>query len=304
MTERIITDSNGRKHITTEPLLHTPAQQQEPKLPEFYARFEDGLVSVYQRREDATPLLLLRENLPDKQPAQQEPVISKGAYDGAREDLAIWKKRALEAEALNRKFIADINGQTFMGEPAQQEPVAWKLVPTEPTEEMLKAMDECSKEGYDERLYAGHAASVYMAAIDAAPEQPAQQQEPVYWQWRRKDQPWSLEYTFNSEVQVTTKDSERRALYTSPQPAQQQSAERGEPKAYIHRQGNHWEVSVRMLLDDEKARGWTEEPLYTSPPAQRTPAEVLDWLADQHRAQCGEDRPIQEWIRKMKEMLP
>ena len=49
--------------------------------------------------------------------------------------------------------------------------------------------------------------------------QPAQQQEPVYWQWRRKDQPWSLEYTFNSEVQVTTKDSERRALYTSP-PAQ------------------------------------------------------------------------------------
>ena len=58
--------------------------------------------------------------------------------------------------------------------PAQQEPVAWKLVPTEPTEEMLKAMDECSKEGYDERLYAGHAASVYMAAVDAAPEQPAQ----------------------------------------------------------------------------------------------------------------------------------
>jgi len=40
------------------------------------------------------------------------------AYAGAREDLAIWKKRALEAEELNRKFIADINGQTFMGEPA------------------------------------------------------------------------------------------------------------------------------------------------------------------------------------------
>ena len=40
------------------------------------------------------------------------------AYKGAREDLAIWKKRALEAEALNRKFIADINGPTFVGEPA------------------------------------------------------------------------------------------------------------------------------------------------------------------------------------------
>ena len=32
---------------------------------------------------------------------------------------------------------------------------------------MLEAMDECSKEGYDERLYAGHAGSVYMAAWDA-----------------------------------------------------------------------------------------------------------------------------------------
>lgn len=51
---------------------------------------------------------------------------------------------------------------------------AMKLVPAKPTEEMLKAMDECSKKGYDERLYAGHAASVYMAAVDAAPTTPAQ----------------------------------------------------------------------------------------------------------------------------------
>ena len=55
---------------------------------------------------------------------------------------------------------------------AQPKPVAWKLVPIEPTDEMLKAMDECSTEGYDERLLAGHAASVYMAAVDAAPTPP------------------------------------------------------------------------------------------------------------------------------------
>ena len=54
----------------------------------------------------------------------------------------------------------------------EQEPLAWKLVPVEPTYEMLKAMDECSTEGYDERLYAGHAASVYMAAVDVAPTPP------------------------------------------------------------------------------------------------------------------------------------
>jgi len=65
---------------------------------------------------------------------------------------------------------------------------AMKLVPVEPTEEMLKAMDECSTEGYDERLYAGHAASVYMAALDAAPTQPlrhehAEQLAKLGWQY-------------------------------------------------------------------------------------------------------------------------
>ena len=62
------------------------------------------------------------------------------AYQGAREDVAIWKKRALEAEDLNRKFIAEINGPTYMGEPAQPAPSVpegWKLVPIEPTENMI-----------------------------------------------------------------------------------------------------------------------------------------------------------------------
>ena len=54
-----------------------------------------------------------------------------------------------------------------LAQPAQ-EPVAWKLMPRDATDAMLKAMDECSTEGYDERLYAGHAASVYMAAWDAS----------------------------------------------------------------------------------------------------------------------------------------
>lgn len=62
---------------------------------------------------------------------------------------------------------------TMVAQP-EQEPVAWKLVPIKPTREMLEAMDECSTEGYDERLYAGHAASVYMAAVDAAPASPQQ----------------------------------------------------------------------------------------------------------------------------------
>lgn len=42
--------------------------------------------------------------------------------------------------------------------------------------------------------------------------------------------------------------------------------EQSEPDGYIHRQGNHWEVSGRFLSDDERARGWTEEPLFAHPP--------------------------------------
>lgn len=68
-------------------------------------------------------------------------------YHGAREDLAIWKKRALEAEELNRKFIADINGQTFMGEPAPavaHEPVAgWiQFVDGKQTQNFCRDKDE------------------------------------------------------------------------------------------------------------------------------------------------------------------
>jgi len=35
-----------------------------------------------------------------------------------------------------------------------------------------------------------------------------------------------------------------------------------------------------------------------------TPEQTLDWLADQHFDQCKEKRPAQDWIRKMKSMLP
>lgn len=35
-----------------------------------------------------------------------------------------------------------------------------------------------------------------------------------------------------------------------------------------------------------------------------TPEQTLDWLAQQHFDQCREERPIQDWIRKMKSQLP
>lgn len=48
------------------------------------------------------------------------PTISKAAYDGAREDLLIWKKRALEAEKQLAEIKAanvQIEGQPAVGLP-------------------------------------------------------------------------------------------------------------------------------------------------------------------------------------------
>ena len=66
-------------------------------------------------------------------PADAQPAPSfADAYQGAMEEVAIWKRRALEAEDLNRKFIAEINGPMHMGEPAQPAPIipeGWKPIP-------------------------------------------------------------------------------------------------------------------------------------------------------------------------------
>lgn len=89
------------------------------------------------------------------------------AYQGAMEEAAIWKKRALEAEDLNRKFIAEINGPTHMGEPAQPTPSVpdgYKLVPIVSTDEMDNAgADHCDG-------YLSTAQAVWDAMLAAAPE--------------------------------------------------------------------------------------------------------------------------------------
>ena len=56
-------------------------------------------------------------------PADAQPAPSfADAYQGAMEEVATWKRRALEAEDLNQKFIAEINGPMHIGEPAQPAP--------------------------------------------------------------------------------------------------------------------------------------------------------------------------------------
>ena len=73
--------------------------------------------------------------------------------------------RMRRSEKWSPEDTAHRAGGLPMVQPEQEQNL--KLMPREATPEMLKAMDECSTEGYDERLYEGHAGSVYMAAWDA-----------------------------------------------------------------------------------------------------------------------------------------
>jgi hypothetical protein len=54
------------------------------------------------------------------------------------------------------------------------------------------------------------------AAVLLDRQQRSPSAEPVLWQWRRKSDAWSLQYTFNSDVVATTDDSEVRPLYAAP----------------------------------------------------------------------------------------
>ena len=95
------------------------------------------------------------------------------AYQGAMEDVAIWKKRALEAEDLNRKFVAEINGPAYMGEPAQPAPIipeGWKLVPIEPTETMVSAGSCASSLPGPHYISEGCAQQCWKYMLAAAPE--------------------------------------------------------------------------------------------------------------------------------------
>lgn len=99
-------------------------------------------------------------------PAQPAPSFAD-AYQGAMEEVAIWKKRALEAEDLNRRFVAEINGHTHMGEPVQPAP----SVPNpfrDLIEEIVKEADDYEKRTGD--AITGWIPKARAALLKAAPE--------------------------------------------------------------------------------------------------------------------------------------
>lgn len=85
---------------------------------------EDGGASIKDALYDGAQwMAAVNPPNPQDQNESAQPAPSfADAYQGAMEEVAIWKKRALEAEELNRKFVAEINGPVCMGEPAQPAP--------------------------------------------------------------------------------------------------------------------------------------------------------------------------------------
>ena len=138
------------------------------------------------------------------------------ALQAAREAL-----KALAQQAQEPVKWSDYEPDGVHHNKPEQEPVAWKLMPRDATDAMLKAMDECSTEGYDERLYAGHAASVYMAAWDEAPTPPQRtEQKPVAWRapnWGHGDDEWVYR-DFDDPVLIADgkPSPNNEALYTAP----------------------------------------------------------------------------------------
>ncbi|MBB3010693.1 hypothetical protein [Cupriavidus alkaliphilus] len=106
------------------------------------------------------------------------------AYVGAREDLAIWKKRALEAEDLNRKFMREINGPTHMGEP---------VIAAEPAraDRQGVALSRYTPGIAEDKVRGGQIAVMYQRAdgdyvklSDARASSSRAEVEPVAWQYR------------------------------------------------------------------------------------------------------------------------
>uniref|UniRef100_A0AAU8GSC1 Uncharacterized protein n=1 Tax=Pseudomonas phage PACT201 TaxID=3230130 RepID=A0AAU8GSC1_9VIRU len=98
--------------------------------------------------------------------AQPSPAGEYGdAYQGAREDIAIWKRRALEAEQALRQAH---NGQTFMGEPLVQ--------PYEAPREKVNALFEGAGLQWDRRRVGEHVIDAALERLQAQPS-PAQAEQ-------------------------------------------------------------------------------------------------------------------------------
>lgn len=88
----------------------------------------------------------------------------------------------------------------------------------------------------------------------------------------------------NSTIAVTmAKIDERNAAITAMRQAIEQ-AEKQDPVAWMHKQGNYKEPSLWQLGDDEIERGWEQYPLYTTPQKREwvelTDEEIIRRKAD------------------------
>lgn len=141
---------------------------------EIQRRFDGNEISSNEHREEVQRL--------QAQLAQQQGGEYGDAYQGAREDLSIWKRRALEAEEKIREqdqiidnLVLEAQGETRMGEPyiAQQQgvPDGWR-----------KALDHVRLTDEEARFYSPSAVAYWNNAVTAccsALAAPAPVQQPA-----------------------------------------------------------------------------------------------------------------------------
>jgi len=86
--------------------------------------------------------------------------------------------------------------------------MTWKLVPTEPTEEMLKAIRDAGYDGNELAIRAD-----YKAMLAAAPQPPS---EPIYEVWNRTDYPSHWETVDKDEYDREKNPEDKRIIYEHP----------------------------------------------------------------------------------------
>jgi hypothetical protein len=105
MSTRIIMDSNGRKHITNEPLLHQPAPVEPDWKAEYLKSVESGCITLDELREANAELAATN---------RQVEILSDALAESRREVASLKANAALDKKAENARELG-----------LDYEPVGW-----------------------------------------------------------------------------------------------------------------------------------------------------------------------------------
>ena len=170
------------------------------------------------------------------------------------------------SQNLTEQMQTDTSQEPGTGIPASV-PTGWKLVPVEPTDDMLIEGMEADCLGLPSIDDDNHVRSIWRAMLSSAPDAPpppAAPQEPVAWM-----------YEWNGRTHITTVDqrpiehayphfNKSKPLYTTPQPTENLRCKSTQKRlatlwGYVKKEPDHFRDAAQMVSDRQPL---TDEKLY------------------------------------------